>query len=46
MSFHYSTTLNENVGSSEGKLFYSEGGNSTLNGIPLLNWVAPPSFSR
>lgn len=39
VAHHHSTTFNENVGSAEGKLFYSEGGDSTLNGIPMPNKV-------
>ncbi len=38
---HHSTTLNEKVGSTEGKLFYSEGGNSTLITLPFPNHVEP-----
>lgn len=39
VAFHHSTTFNENVGSAEGKLFYNEGGDSTLNSIPYPNRV-------
>ena len=38
---HYSTTFNEKVGSSEGKLFYSEGGMSRRVVPPFPNHVAP-----
>ncbi|MBM3776935.1 MAG: nuclear transport factor 2 family protein [Acidimicrobiia bacterium] len=41
VAYHYSTTFNENVGSPDGKLFYSTGGNSTLVDLPFPNSVAP-----
>jgi len=39
VALHHSTTFNENVGSAEGKLFYSEGGNSTIVSLPYPNRV-------
>lgn len=39
VALHHSTTFNENVGSAEGKLFYSEGGDSTLVSLPYPNRV-------
>ena len=39
VAHHHSTTFNENVGSAEGKMFYSEGGNSTLVTLPYPNRV-------
>ena len=41
VALHHSTTLNEKLGSAEGKLFYSEGGNSTLVTLPFPNRVTP-----
>ena len=41
VAHHYSTTFNEKVGSPEGKLFYSEGGDSTVNSIPFPNRIVP-----
>jgi len=41
VAYHYSTTFNENVGSAEGKLFYSVGGDSTITSIPFPNRIVP-----
>lgn len=41
IALHHSTTFNEKVGSQEGKLFYSEGGDSTLVTLPFPNSVVP-----
>ena len=39
LALHHSTTFNERVGSAEGKLFYSEAANSSLNQMLMPNLV-------
>ena len=46
VAFHHSTTFNEKLGSAEGKLFYSEGGDSTLVTLPFPNRVLPRQPAR